>query len=442
MKIVKIKHLILSILISLSFLQVQAAETNTTESFIERFYTNILQRASDTAGINYWKTLINSNSAGFVALGFFNSNEFKAMNLTNEQYVKLLYTTMYGRTADTAGLNYWLNLLANDSTREHVLFSFLNAQEFKDLAQTYGVTSMPSGVKGYVMRFYSLVLGRVDESGLNYWSNQIETRTQTASQVATFFFQSEEYQAMNQNNATFVNTAYQAFFGRVADQGGKDYWDNQMNNGKSRLDVVNSFIASQEFQDLVNSFNLGTNQAPTANAGEDQTATKGVSVYLNGISSIDTDGTIVSYVWKEGETVLSTNVTFSKDDFVVGTHTITLTVKDDEGLSSSDTVTIVINENTNQVPLYAELSTASGVYIYNNLPQSELDTVYRNVGQAAQLSRYDSTVNFHCSDYNFTMPLPASTENGITSQAYMSSDMQRLCTEFTYSTGSHSIVMY
>jgi hypothetical protein len=42
-----------------------------------------------------------------------------------------------------------------------------------------------------------------------------------------------------------------------------------------------------------------TNQAPTANAGTDQTVNEGDNVKLDGSGSSDPDGTIASYSWTQ-----------------------------------------------------------------------------------------------------------------------------------------------
>ncbi len=83
-------------------------------------------------------------------------------------------------------------------------------------------------------------------------------------------------------------------------------------------------------------------QTPIANAGTDQTVESLIPVMLNASQSSDSNGSIVSYEWKEGETVLSTSVTFTKLDFSIGIHSIKLTVTDDQNLSSSDTVLVTI----------------------------------------------------------------------------------------------------
>ena len=86
-----------------------------------------------------------------------------------------------------------------------------------------------------------------------------------------------------------------------------------------------------------------TNQIPTAAAGADQTVTEGTAVTFDASGSSDSDGSIVSYEWKEGTTILSTLSSFTKSDFPVGTHTVTLTVTDNDGASSSGTVLVTVN---------------------------------------------------------------------------------------------------
>ncbi|MCP4853691.1 MAG: hypothetical protein GY903_04270 [Fuerstiella sp.] len=89
-----------------------------------------------------------------------------------------------------------------------------------------------------------------------------------------------------------------------------------------------------------------SNQAPTADAGADQTVTDGddsgsETVTLNGSGS-DSDGTIVAYEWKEGAAIFGTTASISPT-LDVGTHTLTLTVTDNGGATASDTVVVTVN---------------------------------------------------------------------------------------------------
>ena len=94
---------------------------------------------------------------------------------------------------------------------------------------------------------------------------------------------------------------------------------------------------------------VSINDAPVADAGSDQTVydddgNNSESVSLDGGGSSDSDGTIASYVWKEGATQIATGATPSVS-LTVGTHTITLTVTDDDGATDTDTVVVVVSDN-------------------------------------------------------------------------------------------------
>ncbi|UCG88117.1 MAG: Ig-like domain repeat protein, partial [Gemmatimonadota bacterium] len=88
------------------------------------------------------------------------------------------------------------------------------------------------------------------------------------------------------------------------------------------------------------------NQAPTANAGQDQTVSDAdlsgsELVTLDGSGSADADGTIVSYDWSEGGTSISAGVNPTVN-LTVGVHTITLTVTDNGGATGTDAVTVEV----------------------------------------------------------------------------------------------------
>ncbi len=89
---------------------------------------------------------------------------------------------------------------------------------------------------------------------------------------------------------------------------------------------------------------------PVAEAGNDQNATEGDPVTLDGSGSSDADGTIVSYLWEEvtasGVTInndtTTPTATFTAPDVAAAGETLTfkLTVTDDDGLTDSDTMNV------------------------------------------------------------------------------------------------------
>jgi len=85
---------------------------------------------------------------------------------------------------------------------------------------------------------------------------------------------------------------------------------------------------------------------PVADAGPNVTVidtdeSGAESVTLDGSDSYDLDGSIVSYQWKEGETVLSNSASFTQS-FTLGPHFITLIVTDNDGLTDDDSLFVTV----------------------------------------------------------------------------------------------------
>jgi len=101
----------------------------------------------------------------------------------------------------------------------------------------------------------------------------------------------------------------------------------------------------------VNATSVDTNLPPVADAGEDKIVFLDQIVTITGSGS-DADGTVVSYVWKEGSTVLSDTATFDYTATTEGIHTLTLTVTDNEGATDSDTIDVnATSVDTNLPPV-------------------------------------------------------------------------------------------
>ncbi len=81
------------------------------------------------------------------------------------------------------------------------------------------------------------------------------------------------------------------------------------------------------------------NIAPTANAGNDMTITKGETANFDGSGSSDSDGTIASYSWSNNLTGVNPALVYN----TVGTYSVTLTVTDNDGATTTDTLVVTVN---------------------------------------------------------------------------------------------------
>ena len=230
----------------------------TKEDFVKRLYQNFLGREADTEGLDHWKEEFEQGkTATFVAKSFFTSEEFKNQinpNLTNEQYIAMLYRTMLNREPDLAGLQYWEDQIeTKGKSRELIFYEFALSPEFYSLSQHYGVTSHNSDdlLDNFLDRMYYLVMTREpDTKGKTWWINQLKAKTKKARDIATGFFDSNEFRRRGYTDYNFITIAYRALLNREADMEGRDFWLKQLQKGLSRHDLVMNFISSDEFKSL------------------------------------------------------------------------------------------------------------------------------------------------------------------------------------------------
>ena len=136
-----------------------------------------------------------------------------------------------------------------------------------------------------------------------------------------------------------------------------------------------------------------TNLPPDADAGPDQTVADSNRdgtelVTLDGSGSSDSDGTIASYVWREGGTSIGTGETPAVW-LPVGIHTLTLEVTDDDGDTTTDTVVVGVTP-ANEISVTASTAQATeagptaGVFTVTRTGDTSVPlSVHYTVGGAA-----------------------------------------------------------
>lgn len=238
------------------------SSTDPVKAFVGRFYLYILGREADASGLEAWTNNLKSGKEDGVAVGagFIESAEFKGRNLSDEEYIKVLYKAFFDREADSSGLESWKKVLNEGLTRRQVYRGFAESQEFAKICSQYHINQgkvvmsaykdQNEGVTKFVYRCYSLCLGRIpDEGGLEGWCKAIITGSNTAKQAAYGFVYSDEFKNRNFSDEEYVEILYRVFMGREADGAGLNAWVNVLQE-RSRLHVFNGFADSQEFRDL------------------------------------------------------------------------------------------------------------------------------------------------------------------------------------------------
>jgi len=226
------------------------------ERFVMRLYHYTLGRPADSSGLAHWSNHLRNGTrtAGEVAFSFVFSPELAVRNVSNAEFVDILYRTFMNREGDVSGRNHWISRLYAGRSRGEVFASFVNSSEFTDLSRAAGTRiarfALPSdfNARQFVTRFYVHSLQRApDTRGLNHWTNHLIQGTRTGTQLGRSFMFSAEMNARNLNSGQFIDILYATFLGRTADVNGREFWLGRMNQGMTREEIVDRFARSSEF---------------------------------------------------------------------------------------------------------------------------------------------------------------------------------------------------
>lgn len=247
-----------------------SASCSASLSVIDHYYLNILNRAGDSGGIDYWRSEVARMTAlganpkeTYIAMAryFFTSAEFLGRNLDDDGFVRNLYLTFFNRAPDQGGLDYWKGQIAAGLPRDMVMYNFMFSSEFSDfMTQNTGASTQRAEV-GVVIDFYRGAFGRLpDDGGMRYWVNQFRTAQcssdptgnvyQAAIDIAGGFMGGQDYWANPSaiTNVKYVSDLYNAFMRRSADLEGFTYWVGALAaNNPGHTAMRKSFIDTPEF---------------------------------------------------------------------------------------------------------------------------------------------------------------------------------------------------
>jgi len=189
--------------------------------FVSYLYQYLLNRNPDKDGLKGWVSQLvkQANTASEVVYGFVYSKEFQGLNLSDEQYIRILYKTILGRDADGKGLNDWTVVLQNGMSRRYVLWGFLESQEFSKLCQKYGIIrgnltvvenrDKNRPVTEYVNSAYSAAYGRkASADELNQWTGSLLSHNVTATDFLNTLLLSAPVNKLSTED--FIKAAYKA----------------------------------------------------------------------------------------------------------------------------------------------------------------------------------------------------------------------------------------
>ena len=247
----------------------KAPDPTPTEAFVQRLYVNILGRECDADGLKFWSdSLQNGQMTGsYTALGFIESEEYTSRARSDADFVEDMYLTLLGRASDFAGKDNWVSQLKAGKSRRDIFAGFSNSMEFTSICEQYGIVRgdifadydpyKTSQVNLFVERLYRIVLARTcDVPGMSFWTTELLSGSSTGTKTAADFFFSEEYLNRRRTDAEYVADLYNTLLGRAGDEIGTADWTSRLQNGATRLSVLNGFAQSPEFDSICANYGI------------------------------------------------------------------------------------------------------------------------------------------------------------------------------------------
>jgi len=111
------------------------------ENIVNSLYSNVLNRTADNGGKTMWVNLILSRGGnlGMVVTGFMNSEEFNARNLTDSEFVAVLYNAAFNRAPSAGEAALWTDALSDGTSRLEVISQIVNSSEFENNCNRLGL---------------------------------------------------------------------------------------------------------------------------------------------------------------------------------------------------------------------------------------------------------------------------------------------------------------
>jgi uncharacterized delta-60 repeat protein len=154
---------------------------------VMRLYLAYFLRVPDYAGLQFWVDFSRTESLEGISDAFASSPEFAARygSTTDEEFVALVYQNVLGRAPDTAGRDFWVGQLASGArTRGQVMVAFSESAEFIESSRSEVLVAM----------LYAGMLRREpDAAGFDFWTDYIDSG-ESPNLLIRNFRESSEYE--------------------------------------------------------------------------------------------------------------------------------------------------------------------------------------------------------------------------------------------------------
>ncbi|MCU1370627.1 MAG: hypothetical protein JWO77_1821 [Ilumatobacteraceae bacterium] len=212
-------------------------------AFVQRQYLDLTTKAPSASSLSSWVSQLGSGTKTKGDLD--DALRRGSENLANVDPVVRIYRAFLGRAPDAGGLQFWIKRKRNIAPAKtwsvtQISTEFTNSNEFQT---KYGSLTN----RQFVTRIYTDVLGRTaDTAGVNYWTGKLDRKEKTKAQVMVGFSESNEYKTKQAQN-TDVSVAYVYLLGRAPTPSETTDWVNREKAGTTHAALLTELLTSSAY---------------------------------------------------------------------------------------------------------------------------------------------------------------------------------------------------
>lgn len=220
------------------------------EDEILRLYRAAFGRIPDPGGFAFWIERYRDGESLFdIGQGFSLSPEFVerfGAEPTDAVLVDGLYRNVLGRAGDAGGFEFWVGERGRGVTIASLLLSFANSDENVERTDTRPSIGIS---EGRVLRLYRAMLGRdPDAGGLEFWTGRYDAGLSLLD-MAVQFAALAEYSALygaDPTDVELVDAVYLNVLDREGDNRGVRFWLDSLEDGLTAAELFAAFADSPE----------------------------------------------------------------------------------------------------------------------------------------------------------------------------------------------------
>lgn len=126
-------------------------------------------------------------------------------------------------------------------------------------AAVMSLNNISDPVEAFVTDLYTNLLNRKpDSKGLISWTTSLQNGQNTAASMVVGFVKSREFQNRSLSISDYISVLYRAILGRKAAESDINAWRNAINNGSTRIKVLEGLLGSREFKNMCNKYGIQT----------------------------------------------------------------------------------------------------------------------------------------------------------------------------------------